>query len=117
MIFLVWLVRAFLYSVAAWIGLGLILPALGGGFFAMIISSITAAMAIGLDLFFSAKIRQRNLEQEAVARIIFADKILGGRKEGPEEISGQIEAPHRPEIDSGDQTSSSSNNKSLPPTP
>lgn len=84
---MLWPARLLVYSLCAWLGLWIIFPAVGGGALGMLLAAPTAALAIALDIFLSARVLGESSEREAVRRVIAVDKMLGGHLEG----RGQIE--------------------------
>jgi hypothetical protein len=112
---MLWPARFLLYSLAAWLGLWVIFPAAGEGVLGMLLAAPTAALAIGLDIFLSARVLGRSGETEAARRLLVLDRALRAPQDPPHETSAKeitVEAEEISQLPPAD----SSNNKTSPPS-
>lgn len=83
---LLWPMRIVLYGSAAFLGLGVIYPAVGGGIPGLLLAAPTASIALAIDVFVSSKVRKENIEQNIARRIVVIDAILSKKEDSPQQL-------------------------------
>jgi hypothetical protein len=76
MALILWPFRLLLYGVMAWLGISVLMPLAPNEILGIVISAPTAALAIGIDLLVSSRLRKRPLGEEAVNRGLIIDHLL-----------------------------------------
>jgi len=104
---LLWPVRLVIYAVCIYVAFFVIRPAIGG-IGGLLVSIPFAALAVGLDLFVTARLRGLTIEQAATTRMLFVDALLSPQGESllDQGDYGELEAGELVEaelLDDGDR--------------
>lgn len=81
-----WIIRIVLYGGAAFVGLGIIMPAIGGGILGVLVAAPTASLALAADIWISARLRKEPVEQNVARRVMILDYILSSEKDRQEQL-------------------------------